>query len=156
MAAGKSEFRQLILIRLLPYLESQGFKKWKPGGRNDVPAVYLERYRQGRRDLLEIQFDKYGRLAFFVNLATVTGDSVETMFEGVLPASQVTTSHLREQCRLTGRGFSQAFKPTLFSRLSGVAKAAETVAAMFMSLFAEAHEWFVGGAVGPHIYTYRL
>lgn len=156
MAASKQEFRQQVLDHLLPYLESHGFKKWRPGGRNEVPTVYLERYRHGKRDLLDIQFDKHGRLAFFVNLASVTDESVETMFEGVLPTNQITTAHLREHCRLTGKGMSQSFRPTLFSRFGGIAKAAETAAALFTSFYAEAHDWFESGTVGPHIKMYRL
>lgn len=156
MTASKREFRQHVLKCLLPYLESHGFKKWKPSGRNEVPAVYLERYRQGKRDLIDIQFDKHGRLAFFVNLASVAGESVETMFEGILPAKEVTTAHLQEHCRLVSGAMSQAFKPGLLSRLGGASRAAKQTATLFIKSFAEAQEWFERGTTGPHIQTYRL
>lgn len=156
MAVSKQKFRQQVLEQIVPYLESQGFTKWKPSGRNDVPVVYFERYRQGVRDLVELGFDKHGRLAFFVDLASISGEMVETMFEGTLPTSQVTSAHLNERCRLRGGGMSQAFKPTLISRLGGVTKAAEQTASLFISNFKEAREWFEGGVVGNHIMNYRL
>ena len=154
MGANKREFRLRVLSQILPYLESQGFKRWKPGHRDEAPTVYLERYRRGKRELLDIQFDKYGRFAFYVNLASVNGDSVETMFEGVMPASRVTSAHLREGCRLSPG--SQAFKPSLMNRLRGPIKAAEQVVASFTRLFAEADEWLERGKISPHIQTYRL
>lgn len=156
MVASKREFRQQVLSHLLPYLESHGFKNWKPSGRSDVPAVYLERHRQGKRDLIDIQFDKHGRLAFFVNLASLDGESVETMFEGIMPVKEVTTAHLYEQCRLVGGRMSQAFKPGLLSRLGSVSRAAEQTATFFIRSFDEAQEWFEDGTVGLHILTYRL
>lgn len=156
MAADKREFRQIVLSNILPNLESQGFKKWKPGIRDEVPVVYLERYRDGKRELLEVQFDKYGRLAFYVNLASVTGETVETMFEGILPTERVTCGHLCEQCRLVPGKMSQAFKPIFLSRSFSPNKAAEQVANLFIRLFAEANEWFEKGVIGPHIRKYRL
>lgn len=117
MAASKSKFRRHLLDRITPYLESQAFKRWRPAGL--VPFACYERYRQRKRDLVDIQFDKYGRLAFFVNLASISGETVETMFEGVMPGSQITTAHLHEGCRLQGGRMSSAFKASWLDRLRG-------------------------------------
>lgn len=156
MASSEQEFRREVLDRILPYLESQCFHEWKPSVRDNVPAVYLERYRNGRRDLIDIQFDKYGRMAFFVNLASITGEAVETMFEGKMPSNEVTTAHLHEQCRLTRANGSHSFKPSFLSRLGGVAKAANQVASSFTRSFVDAQGWFEKGSVGRHVMTYRL
>lgn len=126
MAAVRREFRKKLLDQLTPYLETHGFKRWKPSGRDEAPTVYFARHRSSVRDLLDLAFDKYGRLAFFVNLASVKGEWAETMFEGVLPAHQVTTSHLRQGCRLVGGKFSQPLKPTLLSRMRGATQAADS------------------------------
>lgn len=156
MASNKREFRQQVLVHLQPYLEGQGFRKWQPSGRREVPVVYFERYRQGKRDLLDIQFDKYGRLAFFVNLASVKGDQIETMFEGLFPVTQVSTDHLHQGCRLRGGMMSQSIKPPFLSRFGAVGRAAKGAAMVVIRHFKEVEAWFEDGSIGPHILVYTL
>lgn len=154
VVAGKRKLRWHLLERITLYLESQGFKRWKPAGL--VPFACYERYRQRKRDLVDIQFDKCGRLAFFVNLASISGETVETMFEGVMPGSQVTTAHLHEGCRLQGGRMSSAFKASWLARLRGPEHSSEQVSKLFKSRFTEALDWFESGTAGTHIRMYRL
>ncbi len=156
MATNSNIFRESILSALLPVFRAKGFETWKPKGRSETPIVHLRRRIANRRDLIDIQFDKYGRFGCFVNLAQIEGDEVATMYEGVLPADQIQTGHLTERCRLRGNSLFEMFKPPLYLRLLKPARLGEVVAQEILSRFNEAEEWFTSKRIGKHIRCRKL
>jgi hypothetical protein len=156
MATSKKIFREAILSKVLPILDRIQFEQWKPKNRAEVPIVYLRRRVAGRTDLIEIQFDKYGRLACFVNIGQVRGREVETRYEGVMDTDQVTAAHLRESCRLRGNSFFGMFKPPLYVRILGPERSGMAVADQIAARLPEAEQWFQTKHVGKHIKCYKL
>jgi len=105
---------------------------------------------------MNVQFDKYGRLGCFLNLAQIEGDEVATMYEGVLPADQIRTGHLSERCRLRGNLLFEMFKPPLYLRFSKPERLGRIVAEQILSRFSEAEGWFASKRIGKHIRCRKL
>jgi hypothetical protein len=157
MASSKKEFRNGLYVALVPVLTDHGFKEWRPGGRDEAPILHFERHLDKRRDLLDIQFDKYGRWQCLVNLASISGESVETMYEGRVPAESATIAHLRERTRLKGKSLSGAFRPSLFSRWMGTpADAGAAVGRRIAEHWSEAEKWFQTQQLNKHLECYKL
>ena len=157
MAASKpNEFRDSLLAALLPTLRQRGFESWKPPRVDDPLVVHLRRVTDGKRELFEIQFDKYGRRRVFINLASVEGTTVQTMYEGILNADEITTGHLSDGCRIRGSWSSDAFSPSFLIRLLNGRSAGAKTAQRIISRLDEAAEWFRSKQVGPHLRVYKL
>jgi hypothetical protein len=156
MTTNRHIFRQAVLGALLPVLRAKGFEQWKPKVRAEAPIGHLRRQIAKRTDLLDIQFDKHGRLGCFLNLAQIQRDEVATLYEGMLPADQITTAHLNERCRLRGNSFFGMFKPPLFLRVFGPERLGRAVAEQILSKFPGAEDWFTTKRPGKHIECNRL
>lgn len=157
MAASKpTDFRENLLAVLMSALRQRDFESWRPSGGNDPLVVHLRRVAGKRRDLFDIQFDKYERRRVFINLASVEGPTVQTMYEGILSAEEITTGHLGNGCRIRGSGLSDAFSPSLLSRLLNRPDAGAKTAQRIIARLDEAEAWFRSKQVGPHLHVYRL
>ncbi len=86
---NKQIFRQKVLSILLPFFRQRDFEQWKPKGKDGAPVFHFRGKRGEESDLMDIQFDKHGRLGLFLNLAQVKGDKIPTMFDGVSPVEQI-------------------------------------------------------------------
>lgn len=156
MATNKQIFRQEVLSSLLPFFQKKGFEQWKPKGRDGAPVIHFRRKEGERHDLMDIQFDKHGKLGLFVNLAQLNGNEHLTMFDGVLPVDQITTSHLSERCRLRGNSFYGMFKPLIYVKLLGPERSGKEVASRIIERFEEAEQWFESKCIGNHIRCHKL
>jgi hypothetical protein len=151
-----SAFTKQLLEVIVPVLDRGGFERWTPQGQNGGGTFYFRRRVGPRRDLFEVQLDKYGRRACFVNLASLESEQVETMFEGLVSADAVTTAHLSHRCRLRGNSMFGAFKPSLWERFFSSSDFGRKIAGRIVSCFDVADAWFTQRRSSPRLRQYRL
>ncbi len=109
-----------------------------------------------RRDLFEVQLDKNGRRAGFVNLASIKADRIETMFEGLIAADEVTTADLSESCRFRGNSWFGAFKPSFLDRIVSRTEFGRVIGERIVSRFHIADAWFRQRKSSSRLQQYRL
>jgi hypothetical protein len=145
--------------RFFPLLDSLGFAI------DNSSAPNTTRFRRAVGDgvqILEVQWEKYGRARFVVNFGTCPAQGLRVRGE-TFPADQVMAGWLDESGRLQpGRGsstrnwFSQE-KPWL-QRLFSAEKLVPPpqVVDLLLKLFPEVEAYWAHGAVGRHLRIMRI
>jgi hypothetical protein len=151
-----SAFTEQLLEVMSPVLHRGGFAQWWPEGKGGGGMFYFRRHVGRERQLFELQLDKHGRRACFVNLARLDSEIVTSMFEGDLPADQVTTAHIIQRCRLKGNSLFGSFKPSIIDRLFDSENLGRHIGRRIIGHFDEVNAWFSSGAVSPRLHVYTL
>jgi len=110
------------------------------------------RIREANNDLLEVQFDKYGRPRFVLNFGIVPVDGVIDAYGRFVEAKDVCIAQLVQH----GRLYCLPYLPVWFrpNRLFGIRSpeySVNKVMSHFILLFVQVECWFLTGASGSHL-----
>jgi hypothetical protein len=157
---GKTtDLRRGLRTTFLPHLEARGFTI------DMADAPMFTRWRRPAGDsvqLLELQWDKYGRPRFVINFGTCPVGGLEIRGER-FPIERVLVGWLSEYGRLQpkrghspSKWFSQE-RPFLARLLSPTKlRSAESVVRELLTLYPEVETYWASGAVGKHIMIVRI
>lgn len=150
-----TELRRAVAAAFAPVAGAAGFvtdRRWMP------QTLLFRRTRADRVEIVEIQWDGYGRPRFVLNYGTCPPEGLR--IEGRLHAAEeVAAGWLPDSGRLQprpGMGQGAWFRQDRrwFERLTGrgALRPAAEVAAELVTLFPEVLAHFAGAPPGPHMY----
>jgi hypothetical protein len=151
--------RQALKAMVYPRLQAQGFVIDQ---RRQPVSTTFRRARGERVDLLDLQWDKYGRPRFVLHAGTcpATGLMLAT---GLLPAADALPTWCADAATLKprrGTGTRAWFRQdaTLPQRLLGRPRLRppEAVVAELLALLPELGPFWDSGRAGPHLWRWRL
>jgi hypothetical protein len=149
-----TDLRRAVAAAFVPVAEAAGFTT----DPRDMPAILAFRRSAGPRvQIVEIQWDSYGRPRFVLNYGTCPADGIEVDGRR-FPPDQVAAGWLPDAGRLqprrgTGPGaWFRQDRPWTHRLLGRPAlRPTQEVAAELLALFPEVLRAWDGGTPGPHL-----
>jgi len=156
---GRSTSRKDLLRCLerdfLPKLSERGFEPRPLQGRQTAgalrqafPLPAMQRVREGRREAVEIQFDKSGEPSFVIAFGVIPVEAIEWPWI-TIPASEALVSDLHESYRLHPSSRQAWFKTK--GPLGFGTKSASEVVRHAAELLPQVLNWFDKGELGPNV-----
>lgn len=154
------ELRDAVKKLLVPHIESCGFapdtrRVYNPDPFRHLFFRFMRKYGE-KLELLEIQFDKYGRPKFVINLGVVPSQGVD--YYGYHYAQEnAGIAHLPQWARLCTRRFwGRSWFGYPFLRIPLVRNpSAEDIVQEAIRLLPQAEAWLREGIRGPNIALVR-
>lgn len=118
-------------------------------------VIPYRRIRDGSNDLIELQFDKYGRPRFVLNFGNAPADGIIDAYGRFVPAKNVCIAQLVQHGRLHAFPYSIIwFKPNTLLGIRSDEVAVNKVISQFILLAEQVEHWFRTGVSGPNLRIY--
>lgn len=113
------------------------------------------RVRDESDDLIEVQFDKYGRPRFVLNFGSVPADGIIDAYGRFVPTKDVRIAQLVQHGRLHAFPYSTIwFRPNTLLGFRSDEVAVNKVISHFIFLTEQVERWFRTGVSGPNLQIY--